>query len=228
MGEIEMTGNESAGPSRPLSIEEVPVASLRKTSLLRRRHSRDQLDRCVHSLLTYGQYSPLVVSGNEILCGTLVYDALRRIKAKTARIVQVGELSEEKRRELRYLDNRTFEMSFWKNDDLKLFLMGLDKGFLENCGYREEEVEQMVNGFADEGGRAKRSLIRELNDQPEEWYCPKCGWKGTFVEDGQEPSGSAIGKRAEELEKSDEEGKSDGRGGNGKEEGDGAGQEAGS
>ena len=172
---------------RHLEIEEIALSKLRKTKLLKRRHSKDQLDRCVHSVMTFGQYAPLVVSGNEILCGTLVYDALKRLKTRRAKIVQVGELSEEKRRELRYLDNRTFEMSFWKNDDLKVFLMGLDKGFLENCGYREEEVEQMVNGFSEEGHRAKKSLIQELNEQPEEWYCPKCGWTGTFVESESAP-----------------------------------------
>jgi hypothetical protein len=44
--------------------------------------------------MTYGQYSPLVISGNEILCGTLVYDALKRLKMRRAYVVQVGELSE--------------------------------------------------------------------------------------------------------------------------------------
>ena len=107
-----------------MEIQEVALSKLRKTKLLKRRHSPDQLDRCVHSLVTYGQYSPLVVSGNEILCGTLVYDAMKRLKMRHAKIVQVGELSDEKKRELRYLDNRTFEMSFWKDDELKMFLMG--------------------------------------------------------------------------------------------------------
>jgi hypothetical protein len=44
--------------------------------------------------MTYGQYSPLVISGNEILCGTLVYDAMKRLKMRRASVVQVGELSE--------------------------------------------------------------------------------------------------------------------------------------
>ena len=94
-----------------MEIQEVALSKLRKTKLLKRRHSPDQLDRCVHSLVTYGQYSPLVVSGNEILCGTVVYGARRRLEMRDAKIGQVGELSDEKKRELRYLDNRTFEMS---------------------------------------------------------------------------------------------------------------------
>ena len=45
------------------------------------------------------------------------------------------------------MDNRTFEMSFWKDDELKMFLMGLEKNELENCGFKEDEVEYMINGF---------------------------------------------------------------------------------
>lgn len=164
-----------------MEIEEIALSKLRKTKLLKRKHSPDQLDRCVHSIITYGQYSPLVVSGNEILCGTLVYDALKRLKMRRAKIVQVGELSEEKKRELRYLDNRTFEMSFWKDDELKIFLMGLEKNQLEDCGFKEEEVEQMINGFNEEVKVAK-STIKEMNEQQETWYCPECGWTGTIEE----------------------------------------------
>lgn len=165
-----------------MEIEEMALSKLRKTKQLKRKHSPDQLDRCVHSIMTYGQYSPLVVSGNEILCGTLVYDALKRLKMRRAKIVQVGELSDEKKRELRYLDNRTFEMSFWKDDELKVFLMGLEKSKLEDCGFKEEEVEQMINGFNEEVKSAK-SVIKELNEQQDTWYCPECGWTGT-VEEG--------------------------------------------
>jgi len=165
-----------------MEIEQIALSKLRKTKLLKRKHSQDQLDRCVHSIITYGQYSPLVVSGNEILCGTLVYDAMKRLKMRHAKIVQVGELSEEKKRELRYLDNRTFEMSFWKDEELKMFLMGLEKEQLENCGFKEDEVEQMINGFQEEEKAMKKSIIKELNEQQETWYCPECGWTGTLEE----------------------------------------------
>lgn len=130
--------------------------------------------------MTYGQYSPLVISGNEILCGTLVYDAMKRLKMRRAYVVQVGELSEQKKRQLRYLDNRTFEMSFWKDDELKMFLMGLEKDELQDCGFKEDEVENMINGFVQEGNSAKKSVLQQLNEQPQIWYCPKCGWQGTF------------------------------------------------
>lgn len=166
-----------------MQIEEIALSKLRKTKLLKRKHSKDQLDRCVHSLIAYGQYSPLVASGNEILCGTMVYDAMKRLKMGRAKIVQVGELSEEKKRELRYLDNRTFEMSFWKDEELKIFLMGLNKNQLEDCGFKEEEAEQMINGFNEEATVAKKSVLKEINEQPDTWFCPECGWTGTIDEE---------------------------------------------
>lgn len=163
-----------------MKIQQVLISKLRKTRLLKRKHSQDQLQRCIHSLMTYGQYSPLVVSGNEILCGVLVFDAMKRLKMKKAMVVQVGELSEQKKRELRYLDNRTFEMSFWKNDELKIFLMALQKNELQDCGFKEEQVQQMINGFIEQGKQAKKSVMKQLNKQPDTWYCPDCGWTGTL------------------------------------------------
>ena len=169
-----------------MQIEQMALSKLRKTKLLKRKHSPDQLERCIHSLMTYGQYSPLVVSGNEILCGTLVYDAMKRLKMRRASIIQVGELSEQKKRELRYLDNRTFEMSFWKDDELKVFLMGLEKNELEDCGFKEDEVDYMINQFSDQGTKAKKSILKQLNEQQDQWYCPACGWTGTIEQKKQE------------------------------------------
>ena len=163
-----------------MQIEQVKLTSLKKTKLLKRKHSKEQMQRCIHSLLTYGQYAPIVVSDNEVLCGTLIYDALKRLKIKTVYIVQVGKLSEEKKKELRYLDNRTFDMSFWKDDALKVFLMGLDKEQLDDCGFTEREAQALINGFIDDGKTAKKKLLQDLNEQPDTWYCPSCGWQGTI------------------------------------------------
>ena len=167
-----------------MQIEEIALSKLRKTRLLKRKHSKEQLEKCLHSVRTYGQYAPIVVSGNEILCGTLVYDALKKLKMRRAKIIQVGELSDEKRKELRYLDNRTFEMSFWKDDELKVFLMSLNNDELKNCGFDEQETENFINGFDNSGGgkTIKSKVLKELNDQPDTWYCPECGWTGTIEE----------------------------------------------
>ena len=163
-------------------IEEIPLSKLKKTKFLKRKHSKDQLEKCIHSLKTYGQYAPIIVSGKEILCGTLVYDALKQLKEKKAFIIQVGELTDEKKKELRYLDNRTFEMSFWKDDELKIFLMSLNNDELKDCGFDEMETENFINGFDDSAKSIKSKVLNELNKQPETWYCPECGWQGSIEE----------------------------------------------
>ena len=151
--------------------------------MLKRKHPAGQLERCIHSLMKWGQYAPLIVSMNEVICGTMVYDAMKRLKMKTAVIVQVGELSDEKKRELRYLDNRTFDMSFWKDEELGMFLMGLDREQLEDCGFKEDEVEEMINGMREDGKTAKKNVLNDLNKQPDMWFCPECGWIGTIEDE---------------------------------------------
>lgn len=165
-----------------MDLQEIALSKLRKTKLLKRKHTSDQLDRCIHSIETYGQYAPIVVSGSEILCGTLVYDALRKLKMRRAKVVQLGELSEEKKKELRYLDNRTFEMSSWKEDDLKMFLMSLDKVGLRDCGFKEDEAENYINDITESVSVAKTKVLSKLDKELETWYCPNCDWQGTMEE----------------------------------------------
>lgn len=165
-----------------MKIEEILVSKLKKTKLIKRKHDKNQLEKCIHSISTYGQYAPIVISENEILCGTLVFDAIKKLKIKKVKVVQVGELSDEKKKELRYLDNRTFDMSFWKEEELKIFLMSLDKEDLFNCGFDELETENFINGFDGNSKTIKSKLLKELNKQPEIWYCPECGWQGIIEE----------------------------------------------
>jgi rubrerythrin len=67
--------------------------------------------------------------------------------------------------------------------------MGLEKSQLEDCGFKEEEVEQMINGFKEEGEKAKKNVLKEMNEQPDTWYCPECGWTGTIEEGNKNQQG---------------------------------------
>ena len=126
--------------------------------------------------------TPIVVDEDHvILAGHTRYKALKALGYDAAPCLVCEGLTEEQKRKYRYLDNRTFEMSFWKDDELKVFLRGLEKNRLEDCGFKEEEVEQMINGFNDEVKVAK-SEIKEMNEQKDTWYCPECGWTGTIDE----------------------------------------------
>ena len=136
------------------------------------------MEKCKLSIQAFGQYTPIVVSQNEILCGTLVYDALKKLKIKKTMIVQLGKIDEQKKKEIRYIDNRTFEMSFWK-EELKPFLMNLEKEKAEICGFSENEIENLINDFSQEiNVKSIKENITKNDKKEETWYCPNCGWKG--------------------------------------------------
>ena len=159
-----------------LKIIEVPIKSIKKSKFFKRRHTADQMNKCIHSLKTYGQYSPIVVSGHEILCGNLVYDAMKRLGFKKINIVQLGELSEVKKKEIRFLDNHTFDISSWNDIALKDLLMMLDVGDLPDYGYTKDETFALVNDL-DVEERKIADLENDLKLQPE-YCCEYCGWTG--------------------------------------------------
>ena len=160
-----------------IEIQEIALSKLKKSKLFKRKHTSEQLERCIHSLERYGQYTPLVVSGKEILCGNLVYDAMRKLKWKKGSIYDLGELTTEKKQEIRFLDNHTFDISKWKEEPLKDFLMSLDVGKLLDCGYNLEESERLINGLDDD---IKNSPdLKDLGIE-DVWYCEACGWEGNL------------------------------------------------
>ena len=152
-------------------IEERQLSALRVPSYCRRRHPRSQVDRCVASIEAHGQYQPIIVSGDEILCGVLVFMALRKMGRKTALVHDMGDLPEDRRMEIRYLDNRTFEIGEWNDAGLEELLMGLDKIGVEKVGFTEEEAELFVN-------RAEPVFAGPSSRRKAVWVCDSCGWRG--------------------------------------------------
>lgn len=159
-----------------MKVIEIKLSKLSKYAYLKRRHSSDQLQRCIHSIERYGQYAPLVISDGEVICGQLVFDALKRLKRKTAFVVDLGPLSEEKKKEIRYIDNQTFDISGWKDDVLKDYIIGLDNDNLVDSGFTQEEAERLVNDDDVETATSKKEL---LDGFKQKWYCQECGWTGT-------------------------------------------------
>ena len=154
-----------------MRIEERDIESLTLPEYCKRHHGDDQLERCVRSLERHGQYQPIVVSGNEILCGVLVYTALVKMGGKTVWVSDVGDIGEEKKREIRYLDNQIFDIEDWDANRLKQFLMELPNDDLDKYGFTKTETEALVNMDIPESKR-------DLSAWNDEWECESCGWKG--------------------------------------------------
>jgi ParB-like chromosome segregation protein Spo0J len=154
-----------------MNIEERDIDGLTVPSYLNREHSEEQLERCMRSLELHGQYQPIVVSGNEIVCGVLIYTALKRLGRPTVWVNDLGDIGEERKREIRYIDNQIFDIEDWDESRLKQLLMELPSEDLDRYGFSKAETEALVNMEVPEA----RKDLSAWND---EWECDSCGWKG--------------------------------------------------
>lgn len=155
-------------------IKELAISKLKKYGCLKRRHSRVQMEKCIHSIERYGQYAPIVVSENEVICGQLVFDALKKLKKKKVFAVDLGILSDEQKKEIRFVDNQTFDSGDWNIENLKDSLMKIGFDSLEDIGFDYDEANNLINDIeVDE---------IQIKDVEVEYECVTCGWVGTKSE----------------------------------------------
>ena len=163
-----------------MEAREVPIDSLTVPDYCKRHHSREQIDRFIRHWRQNGQYQPVVTSQGEILCGVLVYTALKKAGEKTIWVNDLGPLSLERKKEIRYLDNQIFDIETWNGDRLKSFLMELDTGMTLDYGFSSDEVNSLMNGLDAETAAPVQGRKVALKDV---WECPECGWSGTLEEE---------------------------------------------
>lgn len=157
-------------------IKEVPLDSLTIPDYCKRHHSADQIDLFIKGLKKHDQYQPIIVSDGEILCGVLIYLSLKKLGKEKCFINELGPLSLEKKKEIRYLDNQIFDIEDWEEKAIKEFLMGLEIEDLEKYGFTGEEAEIIINMEPETlpTVETKSSLWQD------QWECDSCGWTGTI------------------------------------------------
>ena len=148
----------------------VKIEDLKIPEYIKRHHSKSQIDKCISSLTRYDQYQPIVVSGNEILCGVLVFIALKKMGKTEIWVNDLGELPLEKKKEIRYLDNQIFDIEDWDEQRIKSYLMDIDTSKLDSIGFTQKEAEDLINFENDLN--MKEPKIETI------WECESCGWKG--------------------------------------------------
>lgn len=158
-----------------MEAREVPIDSLTVPSYHHRHHSREQIDRFIRHWRQNGQYQPVVTSEGEILCGVLIYLALKKAGEKTIVVNDLGPLPLERKKEIRYLDNQIFDIEDWNGERLKAFLMTMDTDISLDYGFSASEIDQLINDDSQKppaaGGKKKMSDV---------WECDSCGWSGTI------------------------------------------------
>lgn len=161
-----------------MKIEQRTISKLKKSKFFKRKHSEQQIKKACISLLEYGQYQPIIVSGNQILCGNLIYLAAKVMGMKKLFVHDLGEISDEKKKEIRYLDNKTFELSNWNEDGLKELLMSIDSLNLNEFGFSENQAYEYINDLSEQIEEKKINQLVQTFEQQKIYFCEKCGWQG--------------------------------------------------
>ena len=157
-----------------MSLIQVSIKKIKKSKYLKRKHNQEQIQFGCMSLQNHGQYQPIIVSNNEILCGNLIYQCAKILGWKKIWVYQMGELSEQKKRQIRFIDNHSFQTSSWKDDKLKQFLMQLDVQRLRDFCFDQDFAYSYINDLDEE-------LIKQVKQKCQNqqiYYCQKCGWRG--------------------------------------------------
>ena len=174
MSLLRETSSKTNGGDIVMNVKEVPVDSLVVPEYCKREHSQEQIDRFIRDLKIHKQYQPIVVSGKEILCGVLIWTAIKASGKETCFVNDLGVLPLEKKKEIRYLDNQIFDIEGWNRESMKRFLMDLDCVDLDKFGFSEEEASIIINETNIELNPGKPIKWKD------QWECPNCGWKGTI------------------------------------------------
>lgn len=155
-----------------MKLKKVNLSELVLPDYCNREHPKQQIERFLKEFRIHGQYQPIVTSGNEILCGVLIYLAMKQEGIEKCFINDLGNLSLERKKEIRYLDNQIFDIEDWDEVAIKKFLMNLNVDEFEKFGFSEEEANLFINLEPEE--------ISLGNTWDEQWECDNCGWKGTI------------------------------------------------
>jgi DNA modification methylase len=151
--EFKMTN--PAEPSRrfPLSIEYLPIESLKPDPLNARQHSDRQIAQIARSIETFGHNVPLLIDRtNKVLAGHGRLLACRKLGWQEVPVIRLEHLTEAQARAFAIADNRLTENSTWDDrllgETLKE-LAAIDLGFsLEATGFAMGEIDLRIEGLS--------------------------------------------------------------------------------
>lgn len=159
-----------------MNIETLGIDKIYPYEFNNRNHSVNQIDLICKSIKQFGFNQPIVIDENGIVLvghGRLL--AAKTLGMKEVPVLKVFNLSEEKKRAYRILDNKLQNDSTWDLNNLELELGALeDGGFdlpewgleqLQNMFTKEEEPFKETNK-ADDG--SKSIIIKVEEDELEE------------------------------------------------------------
>ena len=163
-----------------MKIEQVSIRKIKKSAFFKRKHDAEQIQLCCLSLKRHGQYQPIIVSEGQILCGNLIYQSAKKLGWKKVQIYNLGKLSQQKKKQIRFLDNHTFDLSSWKEEQLKQLLMSIQTCDIQNFGFTQQQAYVFINDLNDQD--ITISQMQKDLDVDDIYFCRQCGWQGTLKE----------------------------------------------
>jgi hypothetical protein len=134
--------------SNSLSVQRVPIDSLRATEPPVRRHPEKQFDNLRKSLENFGQVLPIPVTDKRrIIDHELVWRAMKAIGATHVDVIVITDKSPAEIKALRLMLNRSALDAVWDNENLRtVFQELIDLNFdLELTGFDPPEVDYHLN-----------------------------------------------------------------------------------
>jgi len=144
--------------AKPLSIEHLPLSSLRLDPQNPRQHSARQIGQIARSIASFGFNVPVLVDrDNKILAGHGRVQALQRLGRTEAPVIRLEHLTPAQAKAFNVADNRLTEIASW-NDRL----LG------EVLQSRRPAFPWQRSTFGSKGYLAFRRmrLIRQMNNLP--------------------------------------------------------------
>ena len=154
-----------------MTLKEVEIGQIRPYKNNPRNNS-EAVKAVYESIKQCGYVAPIIVDENNvILAGHTRYEALKRLKYKTCRVLIAQGMNEEQKRKYRLLDNKTGELADWDMDKLKTELQGLDFGeFNVDWGFAKFDDDELEALMADEVKKRdthKHRVIVNVNTEQE-------------------------------------------------------------
>ncbi len=178
--------------SIPLRIETIDINSVEPHPQNARLHDEQNIQAIAKSLGAFGQRTPIVLRGRDVIKGNGTVDAAKRLNWTLIQVVRADALSEAQAMAYAIADNKTSDLSEFDFEALAGVLKDLQGQNVDLAvtGFQQFEVEPLVQAeFSGEGGgeAKEREEKWRLVFTDEQWKQVDAAiqFSRTWVEDGE-------------------------------------------
>ncbi|MEQ8282914.1 MAG: DNA methyltransferase [Parvibaculum sp.] len=134
-----------------LTVENIPVTSLKPHARNARTHSKEQIRQIARSIETFGWTNPVLADREGgVIAGHGRLEAAKLLNLAEVPVIRIEHMSEAQKRAYRIADNRLAELAGWDHDILAIEfgeLLAMDLDFeITDTGFETAEIDLMIAG----------------------------------------------------------------------------------